>query len=83
MAIMKLQTPFTYSKYIKPVCMAAPNLELKFGGRKPVNCLVSGWGDTSGWSDFADDLGAAVLQFFPPLTCNCLYGGIEHESMYR
>ena len=31
--------------------------------------------DTSGFSDFAPSLGAAVVQFFPPRQCNEIHNG--------
>lgn len=74
MAVIKVKNPFTFTSYVKPACLPPQNL--KFATSKPVNCVVSGWGDTTGYSEFAPVLGAAVLQFFTPKECNHLYNGI-------
>jgi len=73
LAMIELETPFHFTEYVKPACM--PQRNFKFAKGKQVNCVVSGWGDTSGFSEFAQSLGAAVLQFFPPRQCNEIHNG--------
>jgi len=73
MAVLKLKDPFSFTNYVRPACL--PPINLKFGKNSNVHCLVSGWGDTTGWSNFATNLGAAVLKFYTPEQCNRMYNG--------
>uniref|UniRef100_A0A8C6S2F8 Serine protease 45 n=2 Tax=Nannospalax galili TaxID=1026970 RepID=A0A8C6S2F8_NANGA len=38
-ALLRLQTPVTFSKYVKPICLPEPGFNLKIG----TQCWVTGW----------------------------------------
>jgi len=74
MAVIQIEQPFVFTSYVRPACLPPP--DLKFSPNDKVNCLVSGWGDTTnGFSEFSDSLKAAVLTFFSPKQCNKMING--------
>lgn len=42
-ALVELQVPVTFTKYILPVCLPDPSVIFKSG----MNCWVTGWGSPS------------------------------------
>ena len=53
MAMIKLETPFTYSDGVQPVCLPPVGFDISSNFPEPVEnngpvCTVSGWGDTKG-----------------------------------
>ena len=82
---MKLKTAFKFTSFVVPACMPPPNLTF---GKSTVNCVVSGWGDTTnGRGRFAENLGGAVVQFYPPQECNRFhklsYGYVFHKKTLK
>ena len=46
LALIKLQSPLTYNKHVRPVCLP------KFDFPSGTNCYVTGWGHTEEGGDF-------------------------------
>uniref|UniRef100_A0A2K6SG03 Transmembrane protease serine 2 n=1 Tax=Saimiri boliviensis boliviensis TaxID=39432 RepID=A0A2K6SG03_SAIBB len=68
-ALMKLQTPLTFSDAVKPVCLPNPGMNLD--PEQP--CWISGWGATEEKGKTSDVLKAAMVPLIDPQRCNSRY----------
>lgn len=72
-ALLCLETPVTFNKYIQPICLPEHNFNLKVG----MKCWVTGWGQAKQHpSGKLDGVGDAPLGLYRPLP----YGAFE-EAM--
>lgn len=69
MALIKLNAPVTFSKYVKPICLPDPELKLGTGS----NCYATGWGATRG-SGGSHVLKQAYHPIQPDVLCKRLVG---------
>merc|ERR1711962_320690 len=79
MAMIKLQSPFTYSSSVQPACLPPPDFDISKNfdsrpeeGEGPV-CTVSGWGDTQGTGN-GNILQQATLPLHSNTDCNRMLG---------
>jgi hypothetical protein len=67
-ALLCLETPVTFNKYVQPICLPEHNFNFKVGTK----CWVTGWGQvkqhSSGKLDGVGD--AAPLGLYCPLPCD-------------
>lgn len=68
-ALMKLQTPLTFSDKVKPVCLPNPGLMLE----PNQSCWISGWGATHEKGKTSDELNAVAVPLIEPWRCNSKY----------
>lgn len=66
-ALLSLETPVTFNKYVQPICLPEHNLNLKVGTK----CWVTGWGQVKQHSPGElDGVGdSAPLGLYCPLPC--------------
>nr|XP_044992890.1 putative serine protease 45 [Jaculus jaculus] len=72
-ALLHLHTPVTFSKYVQPICLPEPNLNLKVG----TECWVTGWGQAkrrfSANTTLLPELREAQVFIMDNKRCNRLY----------
>ncbi|XP_058517588.1 transmembrane protease serine 2 [Ochotona princeps] len=68
-ALIKLQTPLTFSEAIQPVCLPNPGLMLE----PNQECWISGWGATYEKGKTSDVLNAAQVPLIESWKCNSRY----------
>ncbi|KAK9521210.1 hypothetical protein VZT92_021034 [Zoarces viviparus] len=70
-ALMELASPVTYSDYIRPICMPAPQHEFSVGS----TVWITGWGATREGGFAAKVLQRAQVRIINHSVCNDLMGG--------
>ncbi|XP_056297744.1 ST14 transmembrane serine protease matriptase a [Pseudoliparis swirei] len=70
-ALMKLDRPVTYSDYIRPICMPAPQHDFPMGN----TVWITGWGATREGGFAAKVLQKAQVRIINSVVCNDLMGG--------
>ncbi|XP_068569925.1 ST14 transmembrane serine protease matriptase a [Cebidichthys violaceus] len=70
-ALMELDSPVTYSDYIKPICMPAPQHDFSTGS----TVWITGWGATREGGFAAKVLQRAQVRLINSSVCNNLMGG--------
>uniref|UniRef100_A0A8C6KS70 ST14 transmembrane serine protease matriptase a n=1 Tax=Nothobranchius furzeri TaxID=105023 RepID=A0A8C6KS70_NOTFU len=70
-ALMELDSPVTYTDYIKPICLPAPQHDFKTGN----GVWISGWGATREGGSAATVLQKAEVRIINSTVCNTLMKG--------
>uniref|UniRef100_A0A8C9ZCZ9 ST14 transmembrane serine protease matriptase a n=1 Tax=Sander lucioperca TaxID=283035 RepID=A0A8C9ZCZ9_SANLU len=70
-ALMELDSPVTYSDYIKPICLPAPQHDFPVGS----TVWITGWGATREGGFAAKVLQKAQVRIINQAVCNDLMGG--------
>ncbi|XP_028430206.1 ST14 transmembrane serine protease matriptase a isoform X2 [Perca flavescens] len=70
-ALMELDIPVTYSDYIKPICLPAPQHDFPVGS----TVWITGWGATREGGFAAKVLQKAQVRIINQTVCNSLMGG--------
>lgn len=70
-ALMELDSPVTYSDYIRPICLPAPQHDFPTGN----TVWITGWGATREGGFAATVLQKAQVRIINPSVCNDLMGG--------
>ncbi|XP_065138090.1 trypsin-like isoform X2 [Paramisgurnus dabryanus] len=76
-ALLQLSSPVNFTEYILPVCLAAAGSEFDQG----LSSWVTGWGDTSGNSNFPDILQEVEIPIVSSYNCNFSYDGNITDNM--
>ncbi|KAL3991483.1 enhancer of mRNA-decapping protein 4 [Sarotherodon galilaeus] len=77
-ALMELDSPVTYSDYIKPICLPAPQHEFPPGQ----SVWITGWGATREGGSAAVVLQKASVRIINQAVCNELMGGQITSRMF-
>uniref|UniRef100_A0A3Q3QH61 Suppressor of tumorigenicity 14 protein homolog n=1 Tax=Monopterus albus TaxID=43700 RepID=A0A3Q3QH61_MONAL len=70
-ALMELDSPVTYSNYIKPICLPSPQHDFPAGS----NVWITGWGATREGGSAASVLQKAQVRIINSTVCDNLMGG--------
>lgn len=77
-ALMELDSPVTYSDFIKPICLPAPQHEFPPGQ----SVWITGWGATREGGSAAVVLQKALVRIINQAVCNELMGGQITSRMF-
>jgi len=78
MAILKLDTPITYSDGVQPICLPDPSQAYTSGE----HFIASGWGHTKEGGSNANELQQVVVPYITSSACNLSYQKVYPGSSY-
>lgn len=79
-ALLKLDTPLTFTETVRPVCLPNTGVDLS----TPRQAWITGWGDTRTSDPFPDILNQAQVEIYSRETCNRpqVLDGSVFETMF-